>query len=823
MKETDTCCHNTQTAPEGECSCGHHHDHTHEGECGCGHHHDHAHEGECSCGHHHDHAHEGECSCGHHHDHAHEGECGCGHHHDHAHEGECSCGHHHDHAHEGECSCGHHHDHAHEGECGCGHHHDHAHEGECGCGHHHDHAHEGECSCGHHHEEVDESLCTCGHQQPHAKTCPCYREPGHSCSCAMCQLENLSQLSQQPEEEPEEATPWYRSVWLKAAVTVIGAAAAMLLPLGPVVPAVLYGLLTLLWSWELFGKGIQGILHRSLDENSLTSIAIVAAFLLGEYTEALMVSVLFSLGEILEDHAVKKSRQDIAQVVNIRPQTANRVEPSGQVTEIPSRQIRLGDTLLVKVGQRVPVDCRLTEGETTLDQSALTGECVAVGAQPGDTVLAGAVNLTAAFRAQAVSTFEDSTASRIIKLVEESAAQKGRTEKFITRFARVYTPLVVACALAVAFLPPLLGLGSFSMWIKRSLVFLVASCPCALVISVPLAFYSAVGAISKEGVLIKGTRFLEPLAKADTVVFDKTGTITTGELQVTALHPIDPSWDLLEVSAIAESTSSHPLAQAIVQAYAQEHGAPDLSCVKDSTEVAGKGVRLTLLRDGAEHQVLCGSKRMLEELGVSLDGVEPSNVYLAVDGRAVGGIVLSDKPRPQAAQAMQELKALGIRQTIMLTGDGKLSAQAVQQACGIDQIHTDLLPQDKAALLQQQKQQGHGVLFVGDGINDAPVLAAADVGIAMGLGTDAAIESADAVLMSENLQDLGKAIALSRRAVSIVRFNLWFILLVKLAVFVLGIAGLAQMWMAVFADVGVSILSVLNAVRILKPANHKKA
>ena len=746
--------------------------------------------------------------------------CTCGHHHGHDHEDGCCCGHHHDHEHREECSCGHHHAHSHEESCTCGHHHDHDHEEGCACGHHHDHDHGEGCTCGHHHE-VDESQCTCGHQHPHAPSCPCYREPGHSCSCAMCQLENLSQLSQEPEEEPEAPLPWYRSLWFKGAVTAVGAAAALLLPLGEVAPAVLFALLTLYWGWELLGKGIQGLRHLSLDENSLMSIAIVAAFLLGEYTEALMVVVLFSLGEILEDHAVKKSRQDIAQVVNIRPQTANRVEPSGQVTEIPSRQIRLGDTLLVKVGQRVPVDCRLTEGETTLDQSALTGECMAVAAQPGDTVLAGAVNLTAAFRAQAVSTFEDSTASRIIKLVEESAAQKGRTEKFITRFARVYTPLVVACALAVALLPPLFGLGSFAMWVKRSLVFLVASCPCALVISVPLAFYSAVGAISKNGVLIKGTRFLEPLAKADTVVFDKTGTITTGELQVTALHPLDPSWDLLEVSVIAESTSSHPLAQAIVQAYTQQHGAPDLSGVKESAEVAGKGVRLTLLRDGAEHAVLCGSRRMLEELGVPLDGVEPANVYLAVDGRPVGGIVLSDKPRPQAAQAVQELKKLGIQQTVMLTGDGRLSAQAVQQACGIDRVHTDLLPQDKAALLQKEKQQGHGVLFVGDGINDAPVLAAADVGVAMGLGTDAAIESADAVLMSENLQDLGRAIALSRRAVSIVRFNLWFILLVKLAVFVLGIAGLAQMWMAVFADVGVSILSVLNAVRILKTDGKK--
>ena len=398
----------------------------------------------------------------------------------------------------------------------------------------------------------------------------------------------------------------------------------------------------------------------------------------------------------------------------------------------------------------------------------------------------------------------------MIKLVEESSARKGQTERIITRFAKVYTPLVVLAAVIVAVVPPILGLGDFREWIMRSLVFLVASCPCALIISVPLGLYSGVGAISKQGVLVKGTKFLEPLAKADVVVLDKTGTLTTGELEVSQAQALKAEEQPLfeQLTAMAESYSAHPIAQAILRALPK----PEAHEVFDLREIAGKGV--SMVYNG--RQLLCGSARLLEEAGMETASLPKANVYTAYDGRVLGSVILSDRPRPEAAQAVRDWKTVGISQTVMLTGDSALSAQRVREKCGIDEMYTDLLPQDKLEKLSAIKQQGKKVLFVGDGINDAPVLAEADVGIAMGLGTDAAIEAADAVLMSEKLTSLTNAMTISRRALRVVHFNIAFILIIKLLVFALGIAGMANMWMAVFADVGVSILAVLNAVRILK-------
>ena len=732
--------------------------------------------------------------------------------HEHEHHEGCDCGHgnHHDHAHHDEnCGCSHGHEHRHDhqdGEsCGCAmcqlesviggqnHAHEHEHHEGCDCGHgnHHDHAHHDEnCGCSHGHE----------HRHDH--------QDEESCGCAMCQLETPSSAieSTEKEEKRHAPLPTIGKAAVAAAALAVGAVFEVPMAVGLLVSVAAI----LVWGWDLLRKGVRSIVRRSLDENALMMIAVIAALILGEYFEAVMVVLLNAIGEWMEEKAVQKSRRDIAEVVNIRPQKANLLDEQGNVREIYSDQIRPGNRLLVRVGERVPVDGVVEEGESSMDQSALTGEAVAVGVHPGDRLLSGSVNLSGAIRMRATAAFADSTASRMIKLVEESSARKGQTERIITRFAKVYTPLVVLAAVIVAVVPPILGLGDFREWIMRSLVFLVASCPCALIISVPLGLYSGVGAISKQGVLVKGTKFLEPLAKADVVVLDKTGTLTTGELEVSQAQALKAEEQPLfeQLTAMAESYSAHPIAQAILRALPK----PEAHEVFDLREIAGKGV--SMVYNG--RQLLCGSARLLEEAGMETASLPKANVYTAYDGRVLGSVILSDRPRPEAAQAVRDWKTVGISQTVMLTGDSALSAQRVREKCGIDEMYTDLLPQDKLEKLSAIKQQGEKVLFVGDGINDAPVLAEADVGIAMGLGTDAAIEAADAVLMSEKLTSLTNAMTISRRALRVVHFNIAFILIIKLLVFALGIAGMANMWMAVFADVGVSILAVLNAVRILK-------
>ena len=635
------------------------------------------------------------------------------------------------------------------------------------------------------------------------------KHSGDSCGCAMCRLENPSQSVPEEQEEKEPSQKWKWAAKIGAAALALLCTEVLELPW--LVGFAVSLITILLWGADLLKKAANSFRRKSMDENVLMSIAVAAAFVLGEFFEAIMVVILYSVGELLEEKAVKKSRREISEVVNIRPQRANRLLADGTVKEIPSAQIQAGDLLLVRAGERVPVDGVIEEGESSMDQSALTGEAIAVGVHKGDRVLSGSVNLSGALKIKAQAAFEDSTASRMIRLVEESSAQKGQTEKLITRFTKIYTPLVVLCAVLVAVLPPLFGLGEWKQWIMNSLVFLVASCPCALVISVPLGLYSGVGAISKQGVLVKGTKFLEPLAKAKTIVLDKTGTLTTGELEVSQAQAlVEQDKETFEqLTALAEGYSSHPIAQAVLRYLNRQ---PEKQDVSDVKETAGKGVSLTYRGE----KLLCGSFRLLEEAGIDLNGLPKANVYTAYCGKVLGYVILSDRPREEAAQAVRQWKEYGIEQTVMLTGDSALSAQRVKEKVGIDKMYTDLLPQDKLTHLKETKQQGKAVLFVGDGINDAPVLAAADVGIAMGLGTDAAIEAADAVLMSEKLTSLTAAMKISRRALSVVYFNIWFILLIKLAVFALGAVGIVNMWMAVFADVGVSILTVLNSVRILK-------
>ena len=736
----------------------------------------------------------------------------------------CSCGcgheHHHEHKHEHEhCSCGCGHDHHHE------HKHEHKHEGEsCGCAmcqlenltHLHEECDDEECHCHehHHHHEHEHCSCGCGHEHHHEHKHE-HKHEGESCGCAMCQLENVKVSEEPVKPVMEKETKGFVLPEFSMPVMAVIALAAIVLSMIPglsLLKGLFYLIPTILWGKLLFTRGWKALKRKQLDEHVLTSIAVIAAFLIGEYFEALMVVILFFIGDWLEVKAVQRSRKDIAAVVNIRPQRANLILPNGEVQNILSKKLRIGDKIQVKVGERVPVDCVILDGQSTMDRSAITGESVAVGVQPGDRVLSGEVNLSGVLTCRCETTYDNSTASKIIQLVEESSAQKGETEKFITRFAKYYTPAVLVLAVLTIVIPPVLGWGSFRMWLSRALVFLVASCPCALVISVPLAFFSGVGAMSKQGVLLKGTKFIEPLAKADVVVCDKTGTITTGELQVSKVEQFSDAYDMKAVTALAEQYSSHPVAQAICRAFGKgDEGAE----IKDVKEFAGKGV--SLLMNGK--QVLCGSARLMKENGISMEHVAEANVYTAVDGKLLGCVMLSDVPRADAADTMKQLKTLGVKRTVMLTGDSAISASVVAEQVGIDYVHSGLLPQDKSRLMKELKQGGKTTVFVGDGINDAPVLAAADIGFAMGLGTDAAIESADAVLMSDNLSSLPKVVKTARQTVSIVKANILFILVSKAAVLLLGLLGIAPMWLAVVADVGVSILCVLNAVRILNVKN----
>ncbi len=859
VDEEDETCHEHEHCHHDHEHCHHDHAHSHdeEDDCGCAlcqmkhlgveeedetcHEHEH-------CNHDHEHCHHDHEHC--HHDHAHshneEEDCGCAlcqmkhlgvdeedetcHEHEHCHHNHEHCHHDHEHCHHEHC----HHDHAHshdeEDDCGCAlcqmkhlsveeedetcHEHEHCHHDHEHCHHDHAHSHDEEDDCGcalcqMKHLGVDEEDETC-HEHEH-----CHHDHAHShneeedCGCALCEMKRTS--VSHPEEQKKKAAKWTEQKIL----AVLAGASAVVIAFGFLgipqwLKAALYLVLILLWGGPLLKRGVSSLRRMSLDENMLMSIAVVAAFVLGEYFEALMVTILFRIGEFLEEKAVKKSRKDIAHAVNIRPQKANRINKQGEVQEIASRSLKIGDTIQIKVGDRVPVDCRILKGESTMDRSAITGESVAVGVQEGDVLLSGEVNLSGVLTCRCESTFENSTASRIIQMVEESVAQKGKTEKLITRFAKFYTPIVVVLAVITAVLPPLLGYGRFSDWTIRALVFLVASCPCALVISVPLAFFSGVGAISKQGVIIKGTKFLEPLSKVDCVVFDKTGTLTTGELTVSDAEPLDERYDFRAITALAESFSSHPVAQAICRDFGKS-SIPQEE-VSNAQEMAGKGV--SLIWQGK--RVLCGSARLMQEHGIDLGKAPQANVYTAVDNTLIGTVTLSDIPRSDAAQTLKTLKALGVKKTVMLTGDGAASSEAVKQLVGADEVHFGLMPQDKAQILGKIKQEGRTVAFVGDGINDAPVIAAADVGFAMGLGTDAAIESADGVLMSNSLSALARVISISRRTLRVVKGNILFILLSKFLVMALGVAGFAPMWLAVFADVGVSIVTVFTSVRILK-------
>ncbi len=611
-------------------------------------------------------------------------------------------------------------------------------------------------------------------------------------------------------EHSHESDTGRRPLILFGAALALGAVTFIPGLLPPIVAAALLAGATVLAGYSMFIEGVKGLFKLSLDEFTLMTIAIVAAWALGEWQEAFMVTALFRLGNIFENLAVQRSRRSIAKLAAIVPQTANLLLADGTVTTVSPADVPVGSRIVVHTGERVPLDAVILEGEISVDTSALTGESVPRFLGVGDQVLSGMISIQGAPVCRTENTFQDSAAMRIISLVEDSQKHKGNTETFITRFAKVYTPVVVALAAVIAFVPPLLGWGSFPEFIKRALVFLVASCPCALVIAVPLSFFAGIGRTAKSGVLVKGSRYIEMLAKAKGVVMDKTGTITTGHLQVSETVSVGAlsQEDVLRYCAAAESRSNHPIAKAVTAHYA---GAIDNGKMTRYDELAGLGVSATY--DGKT--LLCGSGKLMAEKGIALTGLPPANLYLAVEGRVEGYIQLADELRPDAKETLASLKQMGFAVSAILTGDGTKAAEDVAAQVKADVVYSQLMPAQKVEKLVELQNTHGPCLFVGDGINDAPVLAAAGVGVAMGLGTDAAMEAADVVLVTDKLRSLCDGVRLSRKAMSVARANIIFALTIKGLVLVLGALGFAQMWMAVFADVGVTLLAVLNSMRVM--------
>ena len=559
--------------------------------------------------------------------------------------------------------------------------------------------------------------------------------------------------------------------------------------------------------WDvLYHAGRNIIRGRVFDENFLMGLATIGALVIGQYPEAVFVMLFYKTGELFEDVAVARSRQSIADLMSIAPDTANLLRGDEFVTVSPE-EVPAGSTILIRAGERIPLDGEVIEGTSELDTAALTGESLPRAVSVGDAVISGCINLSGVLTVKTVKTFGDSAVSRILELVENAAAKKAKAENFISVFARYYTPAVVAAALAAAFIPPLFFNGVWEEWVFRALIFLVVSCPCALVISIPLGFFGGIGAASRHGILIKGGNYLEALAKADTFVFDKTGTITSGTFSV-----VSADADALYYAAYAGAESTHPLSVSIREAF----GTVDRSCVKNITELSGRGISA----DVAGHQVLSGNAKLLQENGVLFepDGAEGTAVYVAVDGVYVGCVLLEDTIKPEAQKAFADLRSLGIRKTVMLTGDRAEAAKRVADSVGAAEFRANLLPQDKVAAVEELLAEKNGSLvFVGDGINDAPVLARADIGVAMGArGRDAAIEAADVVLMDDSLTRLPEAIRIAKKTRRIVIQNIVFALGIKFGVIILALFGVATMWEAIFADVGVAVIAILNSMRMLK-------
>ena len=593
-------------------------------------------------------------------------------------------------------------------------------------------------------------------------------------------------------------------------------AAGSLLPLGPTVEMGVFLVCYAVIGWDIVWKAVTNILHGQVfDENFLMTIATIGALILGEHSEGVAVMLFYQVGEWFQSYAVSKSRKSIASLMDIRPDYAN-VERNGKLEQVDPDEVNIGDTIVVKPGERVPLDGKIIKGTSALDTSALTGESMPRDVEPGMEVISGCINQTGILTIQTTKKYGESTVAKILDLVENASDKKGKTENFISRFARYYTPIVVFAAIALAILPPL-GTGQpFSVWIYRALTFLVISCPCALVISIPLSFFGGIGGASKIGVLVKGSNYLESLAHTEVVVFDKTGTLTKGSFAVSQIKAIDMKEEqLLELAAYAEDYSNHPISQSIQKAYGKKI---DNSRISDVQEIAGHGVRAVI--DGKT--VLAGNAKLMngENIVYTPSDAIGTVIYLACNGKYAGYIVIEDEVKADAPAAIRALKEVGVRKTVMLTGDADAVGKKVAKKLGLDQAYTELLPADKVdrveAMLKQTSEKGK-LVFVGDGINDAPVLARADVGIAMGgLGSDAAIEAADVVLMTDEPSKISAVVRIARKTIRIANENIVFALGVKLLVLILGATGYANMWAAVFADVGVSVIAILNAIRAMR-------
>lgn len=652
--------------------------------------------------------------------------------------------------------------------------HDHAH------GHKHCHDSNGECCCGHEHE----------HEHEHTHS----HEHGHG----------------------ENSKSMIITTVLALVSVGIGIAASFIhFPAHGVVSAVAYAAAIVFAGYDVITNGMKSIFKLRLNESALMAIAMVAAAALGEFFEGAMVAVLYRIGEWLEDKAVDNSRKSIETLAEIRPDTANIME-GGELKSVHAEDIEVGDTIIIRPHERIPLDCVVIEGSSAVDSSALTGESLPISVEEGTELLSGMMNGDGSLTGRVTNNYEDSAAARIISLVTESAENKGNAEKFVTRFAVVYTPIVVSLAVLIAVIPPLLHMGSFHDFIIRALTFLVASCPCAIVISVPLAFFSAIGGASKFGVLVKGGNFAEMLAKARAIVFDKTGTVTNGKPSVGEIRSMNgfTADKVARLAAAAEVNSVHPYAQAI-RNYTEE--VDGISKYKNYTEVSGHGV---CCEDPDGKQILCGGAKLMEKYGIEVPKDVKAQAYVASDGVLAGSIFISDDAANGVKETVNELKSLGFSRISMLTGDGYDAAKQVADNVGIEDFRAELLPKDKVDTILEMKDGGLTTAFVGDGINDAPVLAAADVGIAMGLGSSAAIEAADMVLSSNSLSVLPRAIRHFRKTMGIIKFNIAFSLVVKAAVLILAAFGCAPMWAAVFADVGVCLICVANASRLI---NIKKS
>ena len=621
----------------------------------------------------------------------------------------------------------------------------------------------------------------------------------------------------------------------KKMLTRILIAAAMLIalkliPVTGILQLALYLVVYGIIGYDILKKAWKGILNRQVfDENFLMAVATIGAFALaiyersGDYVEAIAVMLFYQIGELFQSYAVGKSRRNISALMDIRPDYAN-IERDGQLEKVAPDEVEIGSVIVVQPGEKVPLDGVILSGTSSLNTSALTGESLPRDAKEGDEVISGCINMTGVLRIQTTKEFGESTVSKILELVEDSSSHKSKSEAFISKFARVYTPAVCYSALALAILPPVVRLltgnsAQWGEWIYRALTFLVISCPCALVISIPLSFFAGIGGASKEGVLIKGSNYLETLSQVKTVVFDKTGTLTQGVFEVSGVHHNEMEDEkLLEYAALAECASSHPISKSLQRAYGKEI---DRDRVSDIQEISGKGISAKV--DG--HDVLAGNSKLMELNRIAFIDCHSVGtiIHMAIDGEYAGHIVISDVVKPHAKEAIERLKHSGVEKTVMLTGDTQRVAEQVAKDLGVDEVHSDLLPADKVAQVEKllaAKGDKDKLAFVGDGINDAPVLSRADIGIAMGaMGSDAAIEAADVVLMDDDPMKIAKAIRISRKCIGIVYQNIVFALAVKFACLALGALGIANMWVAIFADVGVMVLAVLNAIRALRVHN----